>query len=78
YQEQLDTAIKHFLDCTCGLTLQRFNKPKFHVILHLPAHIKHFGPAMLFATEGFESFNAIIRSCSVHSNQHAPSLNIAS
>ncbi|KAJ6583660.1 hypothetical protein B0H10DRAFT_2168146 [Mycena sp. CBHHK59/15] len=70
--EQLEAAIKHFLDCTCRLTLQWFNKPKFHVILHLPAHIRRFGPAMLFATEGFESFNAIIRSCSVHSNRHAP------
>ncbi|KAF8144692.1 hypothetical protein K438DRAFT_1902947 [Mycena galopus ATCC 62051] len=74
---QLDSAIKHFLDCTCGVTLQWFNKPKFHVILHLPAHVRRFGPAMLFATEGFESFNAIIRSASVHSNRHAPSLDIA-
>ncbi|KAJ7127459.1 hypothetical protein C8R43DRAFT_897443, partial [Mycena crocata] len=78
YSVQLEAAIKHFLDCTCRLTLQWFNKPKFHVILHLPAHVKRFGPAMLFATEGFESFNAIIRSCSVHSNRHAPSLDIAS
>ncbi|KAJ6521031.1 hypothetical protein B0H19DRAFT_1086555 [Mycena capillaripes] len=77
FQMQLDSAIKHFLDCTCGVTLQWFNKPKFHVILHLPAHIRRFGPAMLFATEGFESFNAIIRSASVHSNRHAPSLDIA-
>ncbi|KAJ7919964.1 hypothetical protein B0H13DRAFT_2230810 [Mycena leptocephala] len=77
YIEQLDAAIKHFLDCTCRITLQWFNKPKFHVILHLPDHIKRFGPAMLFATEGFESFNAIIRSASVHSNRHAPSLDIA-
>ncbi|KAJ6604864.1 hypothetical protein B0H10DRAFT_2314156 [Mycena sp. CBHHK59/15] len=78
YTVQLEAAIKHFLDCTCRLTLRWFNKPKFHVILHLPAHIRCFGPAMLFATEGFESFNAIIRSCSVHSNRHAPSLDIAS
>ncbi|KAJ7020784.1 hypothetical protein C8F04DRAFT_1213983 [Mycena alexandri] len=78
HTHQLDAAIKHFLDCTCRITLQWFNKPKFHVILHLPAHIRRFGPAMLFATEGFESFNAIIRSCSVHSNRHAPSLDIAS
>ncbi|KAJ7177170.1 hypothetical protein C8R46DRAFT_989326 [Mycena filopes] len=78
YTVYLEAAIKHFLDCTCHLTLQWFNKPKFHVILHLPAHIRCFGPAMLFATEGFESFNAIIRSCSVHSNRHAPSLDIAS
>ncbi|KAJ6603751.1 hypothetical protein B0H10DRAFT_1658960, partial [Mycena sp. CBHHK59/15] len=32
-------AIDHFLDCTCQLTLNWFNKPKFHIILHLPAHI---------------------------------------
>ncbi|KAJ7820508.1 hypothetical protein B0H14DRAFT_2264299, partial [Mycena olivaceomarginata] len=50
-QVQLEAAIKHFLDCTCKLTLQWFNKPKFHAILHLPSHIKQFGPAMLFVTE---------------------------
>ncbi|KAJ3859935.1 hypothetical protein EV359DRAFT_20226, partial [Lentinula novae-zelandiae] len=54
-----------------------FNKPKFHVLLHLPDHIHRFGPAMIFATEGFESFNAIIRARSVHSNRHAPSKDIA-
>ncbi|KAJ6543258.1 hypothetical protein DFH09DRAFT_1249389 [Mycena vulgaris] len=54
-----------------------FNKPKFHIILHLPLHIRRFGPAILFATEGFESFNSIIREKSVHSNRHAPSRDIA-
>ncbi|KAJ6616937.1 hypothetical protein B0H10DRAFT_1798409, partial [Mycena sp. CBHHK59/15] len=77
YIADLERAIDHFLDCTCRLTLNWFNKPKFHIILHLPAHIRRFGPAMLFATEGFESFNAIIRACSVHSNRHAPSRDIA-
>ncbi|KAK7059475.1 hypothetical protein R3P38DRAFT_3303396 [Favolaschia claudopus] len=55
--------------------------PQFHIILHLPAHIRRFGPAILFATEAFESFNAIIhyiiRAKSVHSNRHAPSRDIA-
>ncbi|KAF8223248.1 hypothetical protein L208DRAFT_1317782, partial [Tricholoma matsutake] len=54
-----------------------FNKPKFHILLHLMEHIKCFGPAILFATEAFESFNAIIWAKSVHSNCHAPSQDIA-
>jgi hypothetical protein len=54
-----------------------FNKPKFHFIIHLPAHIRRFGPAVLFATETFESYNAIIRGKSVHSNHQSPSRDIA-
>ncbi|KAF7318315.1 hypothetical protein HMN09_00340300 [Mycena chlorophos] len=77
YITELEQAIDHFLDCACSLSLNWFNKPKFHVVLHLPAHIRRFGPAMLFATEGFESYNAIIRACSIHSNRHAPSRDIA-
>ncbi|KAJ7842912.1 hypothetical protein B0H13DRAFT_2364971 [Mycena leptocephala] len=41
------------------------------------AHIRRFGPAILFDTKAFESFNAIIRVKSVHSNRHAPSQDIA-
>lgn len=54
-----------------------FNKPKFHIIRHLPDHIRRFGPAILFATENFESFNAVIRTHSIHSNRQAPSRDIA-
>ncbi|KAL0569380.1 hypothetical protein V5O48_012589 [Marasmius crinis-equi] len=74
---RITDAIDHFLNIAGALNLGWFNKPKFHVILHLPAHIRRFGPPMLFATEGFESFNAIIRCCSIHSNRHAPSKDIA-
>lgn len=63
--------------CAARWTNRWFNKPKFHIFLHLPAHIRRFGPAILFATEAFESFNAIIRAKSVHSNCHAPSRDIA-
>ncbi|KAG6808386.1 hypothetical protein H0H92_004302, partial [Tricholoma furcatifolium] len=77
YLSQMKRAIDAFLDCTCRMTPRWFNKPKFHIVLHLPEHVRRFGPAMLFATEGFESFNAIIRSASIHSNRHAPSRDIA-
>ncbi|CAK5277165.1 unnamed protein product [Mycena citricolor] len=77
YLDRLTREIDHFLSCAARWTNRWFNKPKFHILLHLPAHIRRFGPAILFATEAFESFNAIIRSKSVHSNRHAPSRDIA-
>ncbi|KAJ7135127.1 hypothetical protein C8R46DRAFT_1362251, partial [Mycena filopes] len=73
----LTKEIEHFLLCAAKWTNRWFNKPKFHIFVHLPAHIRRFGPAILFATEAFESFNAIIRAKSVHSNRHAPSRDIA-
>lgn len=45
--------------------------------MHLSDHIRRFGPAALFATEGFESFNAVIRAKSIHSNRQSPSRDIA-
>ncbi|KAI9067152.1 hypothetical protein FKP32DRAFT_1684097 [Trametes sanguinea] len=75
--ERLQAAIDYFLDCTAAWTPRWFNKPKFHILRHLVEHIRRFGPAVLFATEGFESFNAVIRSKSIHSNRQAPSRDIA-
>lgn len=76
-QAHLETAIAAFLYHVICWTPRWFNKPKFHFILHLPAHIRRFGPAVLFTTETFESYNAIIRGKSVHSNRLAPSRDIA-
>jgi hypothetical protein len=76
-QALLTAEINNFLACAARWTTRWFNKPKFHILLHLPDHIRRFGPAILFATEAFESFNAIIRAKSVHSNRHAPSRDIA-
>lgn len=76
-KESLQNAIDAFLDATCALTPRWFNKPKFHLLLHLLAHICRFGPAILFATEGFKSLNAVIRARSIHSNHRAPSRDIA-
>ncbi|THH17637.1 hypothetical protein EW146_g3214 [Bondarzewia mesenterica] len=75
--KQMENAIDHFLNCAAKWTPRWFNKPKFHIIRHLPYHVRRFGPAILFATEAFESFNAVIRGQSVHSNRHAPSKDIA-
>ena len=52
--------IQDFLAHTARWTPCWFNKPKFHILLHLVEHIDWFGPAALFATEAFESFNAVI------------------
>ncbi|KAG1784909.1 uncharacterized protein HD556DRAFT_1314704 [Suillus plorans] len=57
----LTTSINNFLACTARWTPRWFNKPKFYVLLHVVDHIRRFGPAALFATEAFESFNAVIR-----------------
>jgi len=73
----LEREISDFLLRTARWTTGWFNKPKFHIILHLVEHIRRFGPAILFATEAFESFNAVIRAKSVHSNRQAPSRDIA-
>jgi hypothetical protein len=76
-QAHLTDAIDDFLASTALWTTEWFNKSKFHMILHLPDHVRRFGPAILFATEGFESYNAVIRLRSVHSSRSAPSKDIA-
>ena len=64
------------MDLTARVTPRWFNKPKFHILLHLPEHIRRFGPSILFATETFESYNALIRDHSIHSNRQGPSRDI--
>ncbi|SJL16514.1 uncharacterized protein ARMOST_20040 [Armillaria ostoyae] len=58
YVVLLQKEIDCFLQCVAVWTCWWFNKPKFHILVHLPEHIRRFGPAMLFATEAFELFNA--------------------
>ena len=76
-QQRLDHSIKDFIAHTVRWSPRWCNKPKFHILLHLPSHIRRFGPANHFATETFESFNAVIRAKSVHSNRISPSRDIA-
>ncbi|KAH9946550.1 hypothetical protein B0H21DRAFT_822615 [Amylocystis lapponica] len=77
YSVALEHAITNFMAATTLWTTQWFNKPKFHLFLHLLGHIRRFGPAALYSTEGFESYNLVIRLRSIHSNRHAPSDDIA-
>ncbi|KAJ8583172.1 hypothetical protein M405DRAFT_717993, partial [Rhizopogon salebrosus TDB-379] len=49
------------------------SKPKFHFLIHLPAYIRRFGPAIVFSTERYESFNHVFRLTCIYSNRQAPS-----
>ncbi|KZT39377.1 hypothetical protein SISSUDRAFT_1061200 [Sistotremastrum suecicum HHB10207 ss-3] len=76
YCNSLEECIEHFLAMSVKWSPRWMNKPKFHLLKHLTADVRRFGPPILYATEGFESFNAIIRDWSIHSNRQAPSRDI--
>ncbi|KAJ7233703.1 hypothetical protein C8J57DRAFT_1576265 [Mycena rebaudengoi] len=76
YFRNLQGAVFDFLAATALWNTQWFNKPKFHLFVHLVEHIRRFGPLILSATETFESYNFVIRLRSVHSSKQAPSLDI--
>ncbi|KZS88916.1 hypothetical protein SISNIDRAFT_417595, partial [Sistotremastrum niveocremeum HHB9708] len=77
YLRKLTLAIDHLLVSMVEWSPRWVNKPKTHMLKHLVADVRRIGPPILFATEGFESYNAAIRAYSIHSNRHAPSLDIA-
>ncbi|KAA1110820.1 hypothetical protein PGT21_032339 [Puccinia graminis f. sp. tritici] len=72
YLHDLKKHINIFLCHSIRRSAQWVNKPKFHMLLHLPESIERFGPACLFSTENFESFNSVLRTASVHSNRSSP------
>ncbi|KAI0697695.1 hypothetical protein BC835DRAFT_1413545 [Cytidiella melzeri] len=78
YLEDLDTLIGNLLDVWGTIDPNRIlNKPKIHLLKHIITDIRNSGPAILFSTEIFECWNSIFRMCSVLSNHHAPSHDIA-
>ncbi|KAJ7725015.1 hypothetical protein B0H14DRAFT_3620845 [Mycena olivaceomarginata] len=78
YLADVQICIDNVLDIWALVDPARImTKYKLHVLPHLPDDIRRFGPAILFATEGFECWNTIFRLCSILSNHHAPSHDIA-
>ncbi|KAK7040964.1 hypothetical protein R3P38DRAFT_3452826 [Favolaschia claudopus] len=78
YLADLQICIDNLLDLWALVDPARImTKYKLHVLSHLPDDIRRFGPAILFATEGFECWNTIFRLCSILSNHQAPSHDIA-
>jgi hypothetical protein len=68
YISELRNQIDIFLNQIIQDYAQWANKPKFHILLHLPDSILWFGAASLFATEEFASYNGILWNASIHSN----------
>ncbi|PLW56917.1 hypothetical protein PCANC_01263 [Puccinia coronata f. sp. avenae] len=77
YLDQLTLHIHWFMRLIIELNAQWVNKAKLHMLLHLPQSIRRFGPASLFSTEKFESYNGVLRKASVHSNRLSPSRDLA-
>ncbi|KAG6376770.1 hypothetical protein JVT61DRAFT_1794 [Boletus reticuloceps] len=74
YLAALSRAIEDFLSISakCAPSIL-MSKPKFHFLLHLPMFIRRFGPAILYSTEHYESFNHVFRLAAIDSNRQAPS-----
>ncbi|KAI9624511.1 hypothetical protein KEM48_008837 [Puccinia striiformis f. sp. tritici PST-130] len=77
YIRELKNHIQHFEFHLVKMSGRWANKPKIHMIIHLEESILRFGPASLFATEKFKSFNGIVRENSIHSNRLSPGRDIA-
>jgi len=77
-QADLEVLIANALDIWAKIDANRIiDKMKLHVLTHLPEDIRRFGPAGLYIVEGFEGWNRIWRLCSILSNHHSPSRDIA-
>ncbi|CDO77297.1 hypothetical protein BN946_scf184753.g47, partial [Trametes cinnabarina] len=78
YIDDLRVLIANLLDIWAIIDPMRIIvKQKLHVLSHILEDIRRHGPALLYSTEIFECWNTIFRHCSIHSNHHAASHDIA-
>ncbi|KAL1694690.1 hypothetical protein GGG16DRAFT_46832 [Schizophyllum commune] len=78
YLSQLQILIDNVLDAFSLVDPAKITiKIKLHMLLHIVPNIRRRGPAVRFATEVFECYNAVFRFCSIFSNHQAPSRDIA-
>lgn len=77
YLSDLKIVVARFLNRLVALTAQWTNKPKFHMLTHLPHSVDRFGPPPLFLTDKMEAQNGPTRAASVKSNHHAPGKDIS-
>ncbi|KAJ7218497.1 hypothetical protein GGX14DRAFT_560838 [Mycena pura] len=73
----LRVAVANVLDVFAALDPSKIiAKMKYHLLCHLDVDVERMGPLVGFATENYESFNAVFRHCSILSNHLSPSRDI--